>query len=59
MRSLQVLDLANRNIHIICLASPSEAVKPLFFRSGGPAVLHPSRSVPSFTYPKHGIRLPG
>ena len=37
MRSLQVLDLANRNIHIICLASPSEAVKPLFFRSGGPA----------------------
>ena len=22
-------------------------------------VLHPSRSVPSFTYPKHSIRLPG
>ena len=22
-------------------------------------VLHPSGSVPSFTYPKHSIRLPG
>ena len=37
MLSLQVLDLASRDIHIICLASPSEKVKPLFFRTGEPA----------------------
>ena len=35
--SLQVVDLAGRDIHIICLATPSENVRPLTFRTGGPA----------------------
>ena len=35
--SLQVVDLASRDIHIICLVTPSENVKPLTFCRGGPA----------------------
>ena len=37
MRTLQVVDLAARDIHIICLATTSEKVKPLLFRTGRPA----------------------
>ena len=37
MRSLQVVDLAVQDIHIICLAAPSEKVKPLLYRTSGPA----------------------
>ena len=29
--------LGRPDIHIICLATPSEKVKPFFFRTGGPA----------------------
>ena len=36
-----------------CLADVNLCFTPRYL------VLHPSRSVPSFTYPKHSIRLPG
>ena len=35
--SLKVVDLAGRDIHIICLATPSENIKPLTFSTGRPA----------------------
>ena len=37
MNSLQALDLARQDIHILCLAASDEKIKPLFFRTSGPA----------------------
>ena len=37
MHSLQMVDLASRNTHMICFATPSENVKLLVLRTGGPA----------------------
>ena len=32
-----MVDLAAQDIHIICLAAPSKKVKPLLYRTSGPA----------------------